>query len=76
MFSSEYCEIFKNSFFIEYLWWLLLTAFSENCIKVKVELNFYCHTSLWWQKRFYEGLEGLHKTFRGTTKKCENKNVT
>ena len=43
MFSSEYCEIFKNSFFIEYLWWLLLTAFSESCIKVKIELNFYFH---------------------------------
>ena len=24
MFSCEYCEIFKNSFFIENLWWLLL----------------------------------------------------
>ena len=26
-------------------------------------------------KRFYEGLKGFHKTFRGTTKKCENKNL-
>ena len=24
VFSCEYCEIFKNSFFIEHLWWLLL----------------------------------------------------
>ena len=24
VFSSEVCEIFKNSFFIEHLWWLLL----------------------------------------------------
>ena len=23
VFFSEYCEIFKNSFFIEHLWWLL-----------------------------------------------------
>ena len=24
MFSSEHCDIFKNSLFTEYLWWLLL----------------------------------------------------
>ena len=42
----------------------------------KIELNFYFHTSLWYLKRFYEGLKGLHKTFWGTTKKCENKNLT
>ena len=28
VFSCEYCEIFKGSFFIEHLWWLLL-HFSE-----------------------------------------------
>ena len=42
----------------------------------KNELNFYFHTSLWYLKRFYEGLKSLDKTFRGTTKKCENKNLT
>ena len=26
MFSCEFCEIFKNTFFIEYFWWLLLMA--------------------------------------------------
>ena len=36
---------------------------SEICIEIKIELNFYFHTSLWCLKRFYEGLEGLHKTF-------------
>ena len=41
----------------------------------KIKLNFYFHTSLWSRKRFYEGLKGLHKTFWGTTKKCENKNL-
>ena len=39
----------------------------------KIKLNFYFRTSLWCLKRFYEG---LHKTFWGTTKKCENKNLT
>ena len=29
----------------------------------KIKFNFYFHTSLWCVKRFYEGLEGLHKTF-------------
>ena len=42
----------------------------------KINLNFYSHTSLWCLKMFYEGLKGLHKTFGGTTKKCENKNLS
>ena len=49
---------------------------SESFIEIKIELNFYFHTSLWYLKRFYEGLKGLHKIFWGTTKKCENKNLT
>ena len=40
----------------------------------KTKLNFYFHTSLWCLKRFYEGLKGLHRTFRGTAKKRENTN--
>ena len=35
--------------------------------------NFYFRLSLWCLKRFYEDLEGLHKTFWGTTKKCDYK---
>ena len=31
---------------------------------------------MWCLKRFYEGLKGFHKTFSGTTKKCENKNLS
>ena len=27
-------------------------------------------------KMFYEGVKGLHKTFWGTTKKCEIKNLS
>ena len=46
---------------------------SESCIEIKIKLNFNFHTSLWCLKRF---CEGRHKTFRDTTKKCENKNVT
>ena len=30
MFSREYCEIFRNSFFIEHLWWLLLYCHSRS----------------------------------------------
>ena len=26
---------------------------SESCIEIKIELNFYFHTSLWCLKRFY-----------------------
>ena len=54
-------------------WTSLLTlkdlCISESCTELKIELNLYFHTSLWCLKRFYEGL-------KGTTKKCENKNLT
>ena len=36
---------------------------SESCIKIKINVDFYFHTSLWCLERFYEGLQGLHKTF-------------
>ena len=39
--------------------------------KEKIKLNLYFHTSFWCLKRFYEGLKDLHKTFWGTTKKCD-----
>ena len=29
---------------------------SESCIKIKINLNFYFHTSLWCLKNLYEGL--------------------
>ena len=29
---------------------------SESCTEIRIELNFYFHTSLWSVKRFYEGL--------------------
>ena len=49
---------------------------SESCNKVKINSNFYFHTSLWCLKRFYEGLKDLHKIFSGTTKISENKNLS
>ena len=36
---------------------------TESCIKTKINLIFYFHTSLWCLKRLYEGRTGLHKTF-------------
>ena len=47
---------------------------SKSCIKIKINLKFYFHFSSWCLKKFYEGLWGLHKTFSGTTEKCENEN--
>ena len=52
---------------------LAAPCISESCTEIKIKLNFYFYTSLQYLKRFYEGLKGLHKTFWGTTKKCENK---
>ena len=34
MFFCEYCEIFKNSFFIEYVWWLLLNKFINVSLSI------------------------------------------
>ena len=42
----------------------------------KIDSNFYFLTSLRYLKMFYEGLKGLHEIFCGTTKKCENKNLS
>ena len=39
----------------------------------KINLNFYIRWSLWCLKRIYEDHKDLHKTFWGTTKKCQNK---
>ena len=52
---------------------LPVPCISESCIEVKIKLNFYFRTSLWCLKRFYER---LRKIFQGTTKKCENENLT
>ena len=30
MFFCEYCEIFKNSSFVDHVWWLPLNALTEN----------------------------------------------
>ena len=38
MFSCEFCEVFKNTFFIEHLWWLLL-IFEENDITYRISSN-------------------------------------
>ena len=55
---------------------ILKTSHPNPRRREKIKLNLYFHTSLWCLKRFYEGLKGLHKTLWGTTKKCENKNLT
>ena len=53
-------------------WTFCPPRISENSINIKINLDYFL-TSLWRLKRFYEGLQGFHKTFWGTAKKCENK---
>ena len=65
--SSKRCSV-KKVFLT-----LIDPCISESYIEIKIKFKFYFHTSLWCLKRFYEVLQGLHKTFRGTTMKCENK---
>ena len=71
------CYIIINFFakFHRNLLTLPVLCISGSCIEIEINLNFYLHTSLWCFKRFYQGLWGLHKTFRGTTKKSENKHL-
>ena len=45
----------------------------KSYIKIRINLNFHFRSSLWWPKKFFEGLYGLHKRFWGTTRKSTNK---
>ena len=45
----------------------------EIYVKIKINLNSYFHTSLWYLKRPCEGPKGLHKTLWDSTQKCEVK---
>ena len=47
---------------------------SESCIKIKINLNFYFHTSLWCRKRFYDTTKPF-KPYKTPHKKSENKNL-
>ena len=42
VFSYEFCEIFKNNFFIKHLWWLLLTVKNKDAFRTL--LNIYAGT--------------------------------
>ena len=39
---------------------LLAQCISETCVQIKINLKFYFHTSLWFLKRFFEGLLNLN----------------
>lgn len=52
---------------------LFAICISASCIKTKINLKFYCHTSFLYLKKFYGGLCHLHKTYWSTKKKFEKK---
>ena len=41
---------------MDYILTLKDPSISGSCIEIKIELNFYFHTSLWCLKKFYESL--------------------
>ena len=43
--------------------WFIKPLHPDPGRRKKINLNFYFDTSLWCLKRFYEGLNDLHKTF-------------
>ena len=45
--NAQVCQFFLT---------VLAPCLSESCITIKINLNFYFHTSLWCLKRFYEGV--------------------
>ena len=54
-FTWKICEIFKNTFFTDHLWWLLLKLFIEA--ENSSDLKYVCHRntgkiSLWWSYIF------------------------
>ena len=49
------------------------TCISENCIKIRINLNFYFRFSLWCLKRFYEGLKAFIKPFESPQKSVKIK---
>ena len=68
-FFKDYVFVFPKLFFtLNQPLILLALCISESCIKIKVNFNFYFRTSLWCCKWFYVGLQGLYKTFWGTTR--------
>ena len=50
------CEFFSATIVLEQTLTLPTSCISENCIKIKVNLNFHFGTCLWCLKRFYECL--------------------
>ena len=50
VFSCEFCGIFKNTFFTEHLWWLLLIIYE---IIAKVLSFWFSNTFLLFQRKFY-----------------------
>ena len=57
VFSCAYCEIFKNSFFIKHLWWLLLFISMAPIISVLVSV-------LLQRKHWYKGEHGYKRVQR------------
>ena len=51
--SGRYMQVIKS---LDHHLTLTDPFISESCIEMKIELNFYVHTSLWCLKRVYEGL--------------------
>ena len=59
MFASATMQVRTSVFSFELVLTLPAPCISENCIKIKINVNFYFHSSLWSLKGFYEGLEEL-----------------
>ena len=74
-FFGKNCPI-QNFYMLFCALTLTTPCISESCINMKINLNLYFQTSLSCLKRFYKGCKVLHRTVWGTTKKCENKNLS
>ena len=74
MFSWEFCEISKNTFFVEHLWWLLLTiTLTRGSCKLKGAAwwldgrfgwAFYCKLNIWFLKIIWLFTISLNFTFK------------
>ena len=53
-FNRQCCSLSYNT--MKTILTIPAPCISKSCIKLKINLNFYFHISLWYLKRFYESL--------------------
>ena len=54
-------EAMKRNFEIDFKLTLTISCISESCIAIKIKLNLYFNTSLWFLKKFLKAFKALEQ---------------